>query len=175
MATSDYGQTYFPPGEGVQPSVPSSMALMAESLEGRTTMSFTDVSTRDTAVGTLTTAQKKGVVCHVQTGSSTGWWAYSGTTWYRFSMLGITHNRGTAQGNCDGNGIMSVNHGLPSAPVSVQVTMEGDNGQIKYLKPVVVLIDSTRVLIKFWYNDPAGGALQVNAGAYTSFHWRAEL
>ena len=175
MATSDYGQTYYPPGNGVAPSVPSSMALLAESLEGRTVMSFTDVAARNAAVDTLTTAQKKGVVLHVQTGSSAGWWGYSGSTWYRFSMLGITHNRGTAQGNCDINGIMSVDHGLPSAPVSVQVTMEGDNGQIRYLSPVVVLIDSTRVLIKFWYNNPATGALQVNAGAYTSFHWRAEL
>jgi hypothetical protein len=91
-------------------------------------------------------------------------------------MLGITHNRGTAQGTCDSNGIMSVNHGLPAAPVSVMVTMEGDASQIKYLKPAVVLIDSTRVLVKFWYSDPSGSSSPiVNAGAYTSFHWRAEL
>jgi hypothetical protein len=176
MATSDYGQVYYPPGTGVSPSVPTAMSTMAESLEGRTVMSFTDVASRDSAVATLTTAQKKGVVCHVQTGSSAGWWGYSGSTWYRFSMLGITHNRGTAQGTCDSNGIMSVNHGLPAAPVSVMVTMEGDASQIKYLKPAVVLIDSTRVLVKFWYSDPSGNSSPiVNAGAYTSFHWRAEL
>lgn len=175
MANSDYGQTYFPPGTGVAPSVPSSMALMAESLEGRTVMSFVDVAARNAAIDTLTTAQKKGVVLHVQTGTSAGWWAYSGTTWYRFSMLGITHSRGTAQGTCDSNGIMEVTHGLPSAPVSVQVTMEGDNPQIRYLSPVVVMIDSTRILVKFWYNNPASGALQLNSGAWTSFHWRAEL
>jgi hypothetical protein len=176
MATSDYGQTYFPPGTGVAPSVPSSMALLAESLEGRTVMSFTDVSARDTAVGTLTTAQKKGVVCHVQTGSSAGWWAYSGTTWYRFMMKGITFNGGTAQGTCDVNGILSVNHGLPSTPTIVSATMEGDATQIKYLKPAVVLIDSTKILVKFWYSDPSGSSSPiVNAGAYASFHWVAFL
>lgn len=175
MATSDYGKTYSPNLTGVAANVPVEMGLMSESLEGRTIMSFTDISARDTAVGTLTTTQKKGLVCHVQTGTGTGWWAYSGTVWYQFSILGLTHNRGTAQGSCDINGIMSVNHGLPVAPVSVQLTMEGDNPQIRYLSPVVVLIDSTRFLAKFWYNDPASGSLQLNSGAWTSFHWRAEI
>jgi hypothetical protein len=173
MATKDYGQTYYPlDSAGFDPA--ADMEAMAESLEGRTVRTFTTTGARDTAVATLTSEQKKGLICHVQ---GSGWYGLDtdGTTWRRFSMLGITHNRGTAQGNCDSNGIYSVNHGLSAAPVSVQVTMEGDNTQIKYLSPVVVLIDSTRILTKFWYNDPSGGALQVNAGAYTSFHWRAEL
>jgi hypothetical protein len=175
MATSTYGAVYFPPATGVAANVPADMALTAESLEGRTVMSFTDTAARDTAVATLTAAQQKGVICHVQTGTSAGWWGYTGSTWYRFAMLGITYARGNAQGTCDVNGIFVVDHGLPVAPVSVQVTMEGPNDQIKYLSPVVVTVNTTQIWIKFWYNDPLSGALQVNAGAYTSFHWRAEL
>lgn len=175
MATSDYGQTYFPPGTGLQPSVPTAMSTMAESLEGRTVMSFLDVAARNSAIATLTTEQKKGVICHVQTGTSRGWWAYDGTTWYRIPMLGLTWSRGSAQGTCDENGIISVLHGLPSTPVNVQVTLEGDASQIAFLTARHVLIDSTRILIKFWYNNVVTNASQPNSNQYASCHWRAEL
>lgn len=175
MANDSFNNGYIPPASGVAPDLTAFFTAAWLSIRGDTVVSYADIAARDSAFLTLSTAQKKGFVCHVETGAARGLYWSDGSTWYRVPAPGLTYSRGTAQGNCDGNGIMSVNHGLPSAPVSVQVTMEGDNGQIKYLKPVVVLIDSTRFLIKFWYNDPAGGALQVNAGAYTSFHWRAEL
>lgn len=179
MANDAVTGQYYPPGNGISPSVPTAMQTAAASLRGDTVVSYADVAARNAAISdvgsSLTSDQKKGVVCHVQSGTSRGWWGFDGTSWYRFPMKGLTFNFGTAQGTCDSNGIMEVLHGLPSAPVSVQVTMEGDNGQIRYLNPVVVLIDSTRFLIKFWYNNPASGTLQLNSNGYTSFHWRAEL
>lgn len=175
MATTD--GIYTPDATGVDANVPVEMLGMANSLKGRTVRSFATTNARDSAFALYTAAQKKGVICFVE---GDGPFISDGAVWRRISVPGMNTNRGTAQGNCDSNGIYVVNHGLIAAPVSVQITMEGDADQIKYLHPVVVQINSTQFLVKFWYNNPAGsappyGALQLNNGGYTSFHWRAEL
>jgi hypothetical protein len=97
MATKDYGQTYYPTaGSTVNPA--GDMETLAESLEGRTVVSFASTSARDTALASLTTDQKKGVVAHVQ---GTGWFGYDGSAWKQFSTMQVKCGayNGTAEGN----------------------------------------------------------------------------
>lgn len=84
MATKDYGQTYYATDADAVDVAAISEAT-AESIEGRTVMSFASTGARDTALATLTTEQKKGVVAHVM---GKGLYYYTGSTWRYVSANG---------------------------------------------------------------------------------------
>jgi len=97
VATKDYGKTYYPL-DSKSFDTAADMEQLAESLEGRTVMSFDSSAARDVALASLDTAQKRGVICHV---AGTGWFGWDGTAWKQFSttQMRVGHYSGTAEGN----------------------------------------------------------------------------
>lgn len=119
MAATTYGQVYYPAPTGVAANVPAQMQLLAASLEGDTVRSFVDTAARDVAIAALTTAQKKGVVYHLE---GQGVWFYDGTTHRRVNGRGFTWMNGTFEGSSDSGGLFSFTHNLGTTNVSVGLT-----------------------------------------------------
>jgi hypothetical protein len=171
VAVTAYGALYSP--DGSLNSVAAETLLMQNSLRDKVVVHFASTGARDTATAGLLAAipAATGMVCHV---TSKGWYGYDGptSTWKQFSMQGYTFAQGNAQGNTDGNGIRTIAHGLGVAPQSVQVTIEGDNASAAVLKPVVVQITSTNILVKF-YNTTTGVVVPNNT--FASYYWHASV
>lgn len=80
-------------------------------------------------------------------------------------------------GTPDANGIVQVEHGMDGSPYSVMLAVAD-----KSLKAVLVAIDATRFLVKFW-QGPTGKCGECGAAKGqpsvtqepVRFRWRAEL
>lgn len=82
------------------------------------------------------------------------------------------------RGDTDHNGVCVIQHEMPSTPASVQVASADS-----HLKPVVVLIDSTRIFVKWWKSAEdracptcgSGAPVAPHVNSPVAFRWRAEL
>lgn len=123
MAVKDYGQTYYAE-DSTSFSLSDITESIAESLEGRTVRSFTSTAARDTALATLTTPQKLGVVAHVQ---GKGLYYYTGSEWKYLSAYGENFvQSGFGSGTTEANGLFRVNFSpvFAAAPVVVLSHMQ---------------------------------------------------
>lgn len=163
MATKDYGQTVYPLNSASF-NTAADMEQLAESLEGRTVVSFASTSARDTALASLTSDQKKGVVAHVQ---GTGWFGYDGSAWRQFSTTLV--KGGFITTAVEGNGFARV----PSAdcffngaaPTAIFAT-----ATYRYDVVSFALYDGGGALFKF-YNSSLN--TETGPGVTVTFSWLA--
>lgn len=152
-------------------SIPASTLALTQSINDRLIGKFATTTARNSALSTLTSDQRRGALYWTD---GVGFETHDGTNRKTVLVLGISYNRGTDQGTCDPSGIRKVQHGLGSPPVSVQVTMEGDNDRVRYLSPRIVTVTASEIWVKSLYTAP-GAAPTENGNQYTSFHWVAFL
>lgn len=161
MATKDYGQTYYPLNTASFDAAVD-MEKLAESLEGRTVMSFVSTSARDSAFATLTAGQKTGALCHV---AGKGLYWYDGSAWQPLEKIKYGYTTGTIEGNnmlripsaqCFFDGV------APTAIVAM-------NAGVTNYKPEWGLNDGAGVLLRIMRDD----GVQLTSGNTAAVFWIA--
>lgn len=163
------GVRYWEPTEAA--SVHGASNAQALSLEPKVIGQFATTVARNAAAAALIAAGKKGFHAWVD---GVGECVYDGSDWRVMPLRGLNYNIGVGEGVTDTNGLLSVDHGLNTAAINIELSqMHAGNDLVTYVTKIHLQeIQQTFFVVRAMdlrENPPI--PMNVNN---IKIHWRAE-